>query len=883
MRAVPFLSTLTIGFLSSALVLPAILLWSRCAIAQVTSDGTTNTTINQSGNNFTILNGIEKGNNLFHSFNNFSVPTGGSANFNLINTPNITTIFSRVTGRNVSNIDGLISTLNSNNAVSLFLMNPAGIVFGANARLNIGGSFLATTGNSIKFADGSEFSAVNASGTPLLTISVPVGFQLGANAGAIQVQGADLRVQTGQTLALVGSHIDMTGAKLTTPDGHIELWALQNAGIQMENQAQWQLTSPVATTNWGTITLQQASLVDASGINGGAINIRGRGLTVQDGSNISSITFAGQGKGITVNTTDFVDLLGASLPGQIAAPGIGTSVGILFGPPATGRAGDVTVETGRLKLANGAWLYSSSNGNNSRSGDVTVRASDVEVVGSDPFIGISTSISTTLFSGKNSESGKISIETNRMRVQDGGLVSTALVAFNTVSAPTGKAGDISIRATESLDISGYTPSQLLSGVGTGIGQTEGDAGNISIDVGRLQIFNGGTIRTTLSGKGKAGNITIQAQEVAVSDPLIDVYSKLAGGITVSVGDNSVGSGGNIALTADSLRLFNGGQITSSSEGQANAGNINLQVKNIDIQGISRPLTNGQILPSAIKASSTTTFTAGLVNITADSLRVRDGAEITVSNSGTGDAGNLNINARNIFLDNGASLRAEVNGGSLGDISLQASDFLLLRHGSNIITNARGASTGGNIEINAGSIVAVPKENSDISANAVLGQGGNIQITTQGIFGLKFRPQLTPDSDITASSQFGVSGTVEVNTIGVDPNSGLVQLPANVTDPSQKIATGCAGSEGSSFVATGRGGIPENPTQQVMSDRTWSDLRDISTYRKTGEVTAQMGASPEILVQATSWHRNAEGKVELVAAQSPANVQPPLTCAALPKS
>lgn len=126
-------------------------------------------------------------------------------------------------------------------------------------------------------------------------------------------------------------------------------------------------------------------MVDASGINGGAINIRGRGLTVQDGSNISSTTFAGQGKGITVKTTDFVDLLGASLPGQFN-PGIGTSLGIFFGPPATGRAGDVTVETGRLKLANGAWLQSSSNGNNSRSGDVTVRASDIQVVGSNPFL-----------------------------------------------------------------------------------------------------------------------------------------------------------------------------------------------------------------------------------------------------------------------------------------------------------------------------------------------------------------------------------------------------------------------------------------------------------------------------------------------------------------
>ncbi|MHC5826670.1 MAG: filamentous hemagglutinin, partial [Nostoc sp.] len=160
---------------------------------------------------------------------------------------------------------------------------------------------------------------------------------------------------------------------------------------------------------------------------------------------------------------------------------------------------------------------------------------------------------------------------------------------------------------------------------------------------------------------------------------------------------------------------------------------------------------------------------------------------------------------------------------------------------------------------------------------------------QGIFGLKFRPQLTPESDITASSQFGVNGTVDINNIGIDPNSGLVELPANVTDPSQQIATGCAGSQGSSFVATGRGGIPQNPLQQVTSDvydgvrlRTWADIRDISAYRKTGEVTAQISSSPEVLVQATSWHRNAQGKIELVADKSPTQVQQPLNCAAVGK-
>ena len=105
-RVSTFLGVLATGILISGIVLPA--------KAQVTSDGTTNTTVNTIGNNSTILNGIERGNNLFHSFSNFSVPKGGSASFDLVNTPNITTIFSRVTGGNVSEINVLIQTLNGN-------------------------------------------------------------------------------------------------------------------------------------------------------------------------------------------------------------------------------------------------------------------------------------------------------------------------------------------------------------------------------------------------------------------------------------------------------------------------------------------------------------------------------------------------------------------------------------------------------------------------------------------------------------------------------------------------------------------------------------------------------------------------------------------------
>ena len=262
------------------------------------------------------------------------------------------------------------------------------------------------------------------------------------------------------------------------------------------------------------------------------------------------------------------------------------------------------------------------------------------------------------------------------------------------------------------------------------------------------------------------------------------------------------------------------------------------------------------------------------------LQITDGAVVGVDHQGVGDAGKLEINAGSIRLDNGARLTAATFQGEGGNIFVQAND-LIMRRGSSIVTNAGGIGNGGNITIN--SPIIVGSENSDIIANAFQGNGGNIQINTQGIFGLKYRNELTLENDITASSKFGVNGTVNINNFGVDHNSGFVELPVSLTDSSQQITTGCSANQGSSFVATGRGGIPQNPTQQIGSDRTWSDIRDLSAYRKTQQVQAQTPPSSETLIQASGWHRNAQGKIELVPNKSSAQVQQPLTCAAVKRS
>ncbi|AFZ02486.1 filamentous hemagglutinin family outer membrane protein [Calothrix sp. PCC 6303] len=225
-------------------------IYSTSVNAQVIPDATLKTTVLENGNNFTITEGNRVGNNLFHSFRQFSIPSKGSAFFN--NTSDIQNIFSRVTGGSISNIDGLIQ---ANGSANLFLLNPSGIIFGQNASLNIGGSFVGTTANSIKFADGVEFSATNPSAIPLLTISIPIGLQLGQNTGNITVQGtghsitadffapADrrnnpigLQVNAGNTLALIGSGVNLSGGIVTTNGGgHLEVGSVSDGLVRLNS------------------------------------------------------------------------------------------------------------------------------------------------------------------------------------------------------------------------------------------------------------------------------------------------------------------------------------------------------------------------------------------------------------------------------------------------------------------------------------------------------------------------------------------------------------------------------------------------------------------------------------------------------------------------
>ncbi|MEH2357218.1 S-layer family protein [Nostoc sp.] len=803
--------------------LAAMLLWSNSTNAQVTPDSTLNTTVSQSGNNFTIINGNQIGKNLFHSFSQFSLPTNGSAFFD--NATDIQNIFARVTGGSVSNIDGLIR---ANGSANLFLLNPAGILFGPNAQLNIGGSFVGTTATSIKFSDGVEFSATNTTPAPLLTINVPVGLQFGSNPGAITVQGSGhnaqlgdslqvsglnlgtrgLQLQPGKMLALLGGNVALDGGLLSAPGGQIELGSITNGSVTLNSIPEGFTLSYPNASSFGDIQIAQRALAstrDLSGQWGGAIQIQGKQVSIRDGSLILVQNRSNQTAGdIAINATQSLQIIGKS-------PDFKSSSSLINETISPGAAGNIIVTTPQLNIDGGGYIFNRT-------------------------------FSTAL-------GGNIAINTDEMRVNG--------FAFGDPSP---------FRAVSQI---------LAASYGTGKG------GNVNISTQNLSILAGGNIAARPYASGNGGDLIVKADTIQVTNegaPKGLYFSLLS---TATFG---FGNAGDLKIDTRKLSVQAGGRVSASSIVLGNAGSLTINAsESIDVNGV-KDAQNPSYIGTAVRpVFGFSSAISGNTTINTPLFNISNGATVFVQNLGSGKAGTLNIQANTLRLDNGASISASTKAGGGGNTNLQLRDLLLIRHGSFISAQAGSSGNGGNITINAPNIVGL--ENSDIIANAVKGKGGNIQIATQGIIGLKFRPQLTPENDITASSEFGVSGTVQINNIGVDPNSGLVKLPTNLTDPSQQIASGCSANQGSRFVITGRGGVPQNPNQDVTSNvydglrlSTWSDVRDISEYRKTGEVTAQMPESSEVLVQATSWHRNTQGKIELIAAQ-PTHLQPYLSCGA----
>jgi len=215
------------------------------------------------------------------------------------------------------------------------------------------------------------------------------------------------------------------------------------------------------------------------------------------------------------------------------------------------------------------------------------------------------------------------------------------------------------------------------------------------------------ISTATFGQGTGGSLAVRASDsVELSGTSAD--SDKGSGLFTAVQPGATGAGGNLTLSTGRLILRGGAVVSAATLGAGAAGTLLVSASDsVELIGTS---ADNQY-SSRLSARSTDSADAGDLRILTGLLRVQDGAQVTVSSEGSGDAGNLEVQANSVFLDNNGQLIARTASGNGGNIALDVRDLLLQRHNSQIATDASGGTgNGGNIDINGQFIVAVPNEN-----------------------------------------------------------------------------------------------------------------------------------------------------------------------------
>ncbi len=775
--------------LTSAIVFS--LLLSSAVQAQVASDGSLGTIVTTTSSTADITGGTRAGPNLFHSFGQFSL-TPSSVNTAIFNHDSaIQNIITRVTG-GASNINGRIQAGN----VNLFFLNPSGIVFGEQAAIEIGGSFIASTANSLKFSDGLVFSPSTPAATALLLVNVPIGLQYGATPGPIQVQGSGnalfvnpdpfqivrdfrplgLAVQPGKTLALIGGSVEIQGGNLTAENGQIAIGAVANATVTLTpSRLGWNFAYPTDVT-FQDVVFSQAASADVSGNGSGRIQIQGQRVSVLDGSSLLALTLGDGAAGgqITIDAQDAVAVQGGSadFPSSLL-----TEVDL----GATGNAGSLIVNTGQFLAAEGAKISTSTSGAGN-GGLLQINARTIEVNGGSPSFGPtllsadSTGISTP------GNGGQIVLNAAQLSVVDGGGISLGTQGI-------GNGGSLQIKA-QTVTLTGNSPDYGPSGVfATTFPGSVGQGGNVVIQTDRGRVVEGAVITLDTAGEGSSGDLQIVASalEISGTSALGDsslISSRVSpdangngGNVTIQANDltvrdrgvlqvvtNGNGNGGDLNLAVGLLSVSNGGQLQTFTSGSGNAGRLQVTAQTIALQGEATSRATG-IFATAEPGSS---GNSGSMQIDTQRLEVLGGAQIATTTFSTGNAGNLVVNAQQIELagsqplaSSGLFAGALVENGAGGDLRVTA-DRLVVRDGATISTgNLPSRATGtlpgqgpaGNVTLQANSITL---DRGTVTASTATGGRGNVQVRSQLVL-------LKNGSLITANAQ----GTEPGGNIGID--------------------------------------------------------------------------------------------------------------------
>jgi len=794
-----------------------------------------------------ITGGRREGDNLFHVFETFSVDV--EAYFN--HSADIENIFSRVTGSAISNIDG---TIRANGTANLFLLNPNGIVFGEEASLDIGGSFIASTAERILFEDGRYFDTFTSPSEALLSVTTPIGLQFGQNPGSITnasvanlaVDGSDipvsggLEVLPGQTLALVGNGLKIAGSVMIAPAGNIELGSVSDnsfVGLSLEDN-QWNLLYDDIVNNYSDINLYNFSYLSTNGAGAGRIKLQGRDITFTEGSLVRALTLG----------TEAGDALIISAVGEVTLSGDLTALEVWSED--LGAASDIFIDASDLTIEQGAYI--DSQGLIGQAGDITINTTgQVELSGVDSegfqgglFAEVYEDYDATLIGGN------VTIDTEQLLIKDGAQISVA--TFGSASA-----GDLTIRAAESVTIEDSVDNEgrtgLFNQVNIGFDEdgnellSSGNAGGITIATDRLSVSDGGKIQNSTFAAGNAGDTIIVASDIFLTGATPD--GQIASEIAAEVSsEEATGNGGKLTIETQRLRVFDSAQISTAARNEGQGGSLS-------ITATESILLNGILPGENLERNSSGIFVSaepgalndgGSLNLETDSLVVENGAKISADNRGSGNGSTAIINAREVLIQSGGRVGAGslqdsgVDGSQLGpggSFTLNVSERLQVSGSttvdstvinSELFTRAEGAGAAGDLTINEtsdGSLNVIASEGAQISASTVSSTGGNLIFNNPDVVLLRSGGSIAAEAGSSEGS--GDGGNITLNM-----RDGFVVAPFG--ENSDIVANAFSGDGGNiNIVAQNIIGLEQRP---ATPNNSTNDIDASSQFGNSGTVT-----------------------------------------------
>jgi filamentous hemagglutinin family protein len=575
----------------------------------------------------------QDGQNLFHSFQEFNVPEDRAVYFN--NPAGVQNIFSRVTGTDRSDILGVLGVVGGN--ANLFLINPNGILFGPDASLDVGGSFVATTANAIQLGNQGLFSASVPASSNLLTID-PSAFLFNAinrqatieNQSTIQGTSplrqqpvSGLQVPDGQNLLLLGGDVILDGGQMNAWGGRVEIGAVAGIGTVGLN-IDGSLSFPSALERANVALSGEASIAGDIAITGVNINI--------DNSEIRSSIFGNSHVGnIHLTASEKLNISNSTVSGSI--------------PNTTeGNAGSIFLRAKQLLVKGTDFSTSSS----AFSGDGKGNAGNIEIIvdGSavltrgnpiiDSYDGELFTIypETRLTSGINfgsaGEGGNIVIKSESLSLADTYIDSSTRTG--------GSAGDVFIQTNGST----YLERTEIN-VGNFNGQYVGGvAGNFTVQANSFSLTDGSEINASNVGKDDQSATQGGIVLLQIDGPVFLSGSSILNQALFS-GSPEEDNAGRIEVQARSLYLTDAAEVSASTQAAAKAGSIFIKVDDFVT------VTNGSVIGSFVERN-TKDGIGGEIEIQSRTLTLTDGGQLNTSilgdfdynSGGSGEGGRIRV-------------------------------------------------------------------------------------------------------------------------------------------------------------------------------------------------------------------------------------------------